>query len=160
MLFLFSFFFFVVVRPPTLYLLLLLQSKSAGVIFSSVTAHTFKGLAFDTNTTSLMAKIQIYGYRPEKLPANYKEIFFMDSTETTSASMGLLDPVEPSNIICNMTNLFFTSNKSNKLRLTATCLSICGGQWLMGLLLLLLSNTNWTMLSMTRWRCDAMEIEK
>lgn len=62
-----------------------------------------------------MAKITIYGYRPNKLPTDYREIFFMDSMNGEAAATAVGESSDDeSKFICNITNLFFTSNKSNK----------------------------------------------
>lgn len=79
-----------------------------------MTEHTFKGLATDTNTTSLMAKLTIYGYQPNKLPSNYRAIYFMDTFEGTTHSANNV----ASNLMCNQTNILFTSNKSNEFHLS------------------------------------------
>lgn len=94
-----------------------MQSKNAGVIFSSVTAHTFKGLAFDSNTTSLMAKITIYGYRPGKEPNDYRPIHSIwNDAVLPSTLLGDNFGNTDNNYICNATKFFFvTTNNSHKL---------------------------------------------
>lgn len=82
-----------------------------------------------------MAKISIYGYRPGKLPIDYRPIHptadGMTATELPTLSNATDTMHDDRNFICNVTNFLFATNKSHKLRFSHlyvkfVCLMVVG----------------------------------
>lgn len=72
--------------------LFVVQSKTAGVTFLLMTEHEFRGIVYDTNTHILFANLYVYGYKAEKLPADYVPMLPTASAPPDS-SHTLLDAV-------------------------------------------------------------------
>lgn len=106
------------------------QSTTAAATFVTVAEHTFNGVVYDGNATALTAKMYVYGFKRDSLPANYKPIFQSNNVESMNGSIDLeklLLPLDDVDMDNSSTPTILLSPSSAATTLADVVSSVVGG---------------------------------